>query len=430
MPENPERGLITTIIDNEAADEVTAYVKTQWFFDPECRQAWNIIAAHYQDHRETISRALLREQLPGFTFEHWSDSHEAMLKTVQERYIRNRAIDIAEEAAIELEGDPRAALSELVADLTRLQASIVRDAGADIAATVHDAKDRYHYRKDNKGSLGLPWPWPPLQRTTNGAHNGSYNLIYARAKQMKSWVAMVILKHWIYHHHRRVIAVSREMGKDQIQDRWLCLWAGVDYNRFRSGDLEPTEEEMMSDAADAIEEVGSFYVESIEGYGAAAAAELDALCEQYELEEGDVVWVDGAYFFAEDSNWQSFRSFSQGFKQVLLRRNLVGLITSQGNRQVSSKLDSDAGAEMGLGDAPIQDCDLAMKLKLFPEEKHLLVLVNTLREGVPCQFTIHARPCVDFGLKFSEAPDLDDQPKRKGRVVGAPVVGKKRNEDE
>lgn len=424
MSSNPERGLITAIIDNEEASDWVAFVRTEWFFDPETRRAWNIISSHYQDHRETITRPLLREQLPGFTFEHWSGSVEAMAEAVQERYIRNRAIDIAERWTDELEGDPRVALASMVGELASLQAAIVREEGADIAATVHDSVDRYHYRKEHKGELGLPWPWAPLQKSTNGAKNGSYNLIYARAKQMKTYVAMVILRHWVYHHHRKCIAVSREMGKEEVQDRWLCLWAGVDSARFDSGELTEHEEQLIADAADAVEEVGHFYVESVEGYGTAAVAEIDALCEQYELEAGDILWIDGGYFFAENSDWTNFRSFSQSLRQLLLRRKVILLMTTQSNRAQTNKLDSDAGAEVGLGDAPIQDCTLAMKLKLFPQEQHMLVMVNTVRDGMPCQFTINAKPCTDFTLKFSEAPDLDDK-QPKGRVIGAPVIGKK-----
>lgn len=421
-----ERSFITAVIDQDSADEYSSSsIRSHWFADPECRRAWGIITNHWLDHRETISRKFLAKHIPGFTFDQMSHAIPALVEMLEKKFLERRMLVLMDEASEDVGIDVKESLAALLSGLSTLQASTFRDMSADIAETIDEATARYHYRKEHKDALGLPWPWAPLQRSTNGARNGSYSLIYSRAKSLKTWVLLFVLKHWIYHKKRKALFITREMTKEEIQDRWLCLWAEVDYGRFEAGELGEAEEQLLEDAADMIGEIGGFFVENIEGYGSHAAKEIDALADNYDLQTGDVIAVDGMYFFAEDNQWQSFKSFSQGFKQLLLRkdRQCVGIATSQANRNFTEDINADAGNEMGSGDAPIQDCDLAMKLKHLPDDKLLRIMVNTLRRGVPVQFAIGAELCTNLSLRYSSDPDGKGSESDQAVVENAPIRG-------
>jgi hypothetical protein len=57
-------------------------------------------------------------------------------------------------------------------------------------------------------------------------------------------------------------------------------------------------------------------------------------------------------------------------------------------------------------------------MKLFAEDHHILMMAIAMREGEPVQWTIHAKPCTSFDLKFSEPKSGEEAPK-------APIVGGK-----
>lgn len=425
MP-SPERGLITSIIDSGHAELYLSSIRPDWFFDVECKRAWGVIASHYEAYRESITRPMLAQQLPGFTFERFSANVEALSKIVQDRWLHNAIAVMQEDVskAIGNGGDARQLMAEMSAKLSSLMAqSSPGESDTDIAATAGAAVERYHYRKTHQDEIGLPFPWAPMQRAAHGARNGSFIVMFARQKSMKTFVMMYILKFWRYHFHRRVLFITREMPPEELQDRDLCLWAEVDYGRFESGELNPQEEEALAAAAEAMAEVGGFIIEQIQGHGSAAVAEIAALLDKYDMQEGDILAVDGMYFFAGDSEWQKFRAFSQGLKKLALakERKIIVIATSQANRNFTSTLKGDSGKEMGMGDAPVQDCDITVKLALDSEDNQIHMMMGVLRRGKPCEWVINALPCTDFSLKMSDAPDQD----RAGfeDLKDAPIIG-------
>jgi len=164
----------------------------------------------------------------------------------------------------------------------------------------------------------------------------------------------------------------------------------------------------LYDARDAIEEMGGFHVVNVQGHGSSAARQIFLLAEQLGLTEGDVVVVDGMYFFAgEQQDWSMFKGFSQGLKTGAIDRKLVLVATSQGNRNFSMKKGADDAAGMGMGDAPLQDCDAAVKLKLHEDDGEIRMVLSTLREGKPCEWSANARPANDFALAASSEPEQD-----------------------
>jgi len=234
MP-NPEVGLITAIIDHRAAETFAPIVRDHWFSDVDTRRAWGAVRTYYETFHETISRKLLAEQVPSFGFQSYDAQPEALADIVEKRYVRRRIATIAEEA-VEYE-DPAEALAELLANASALATTLQRDEESDIASSIEAAINRYEQRKANDGVMGLPFPWPPMQRATRGARNGNFILFWGRQKSMKTWIAMYVAYYWYYNFNRRVMFVSREMPKEQMQDRFISMFAGVDYGRFLAAEL-------------------------------------------------------------------------------------------------------------------------------------------------------------------------------------------------
>lgn len=421
---------VSSIILNDEVGEYIGRLKPLWLMDTTTRRAWDTAKAYFEDHRESIPKEVLRERVPGFRFRTSTGSVDGVLESLQERYLRTQIETIYEDEVAVME-NPAACLASLISRSTTLQASIQRDTGSDISETIDESWDRYLHRKQNKGALGLAWPWAPLQRETNGAQSGSYNLIYARPKHQKTFVLLKCVNHWVRYFKRKVLIITREMTKDQIQDRLLCLWARVDYKAFRRGDLTAIEDRKIAEARVEIKKIGRIIVETVETYGAEAAFEVSALADQYGLEADDVIAVDGIDWFALDERWESLRSFSKGLKKLAIggkidgkaRRALILLVAGQGNQNFKSDQHADAGKEMSGGDGPIRDCDLALKLQFNREEKDVTVDIAAIREGDSVRFVINAIPCVDYSLKYSTDPEEDQ--KTETMPTAPPIVGTK-----
>src|SRR5690606_9485035 len=99
-------------------------------------------------------------------------------------------------------------------------------------------------------------------------------------------------------------------------------------------------------------------------------------------------------------DWQLMRDFSQGIQRTSKRRKLLTCASTQGNRQ-QGKNGADAGEELGLGDGPAQDCDMAVRVSLDEENSELTLAIRAIREGKPCSFVINAELCTDFSLKYT-----------------------------
>lgn len=403
MP-SPERGLVTGLLENPDIAKLLPNIKRRWFFDEKALQAYDLIRQHYDEYREPLSLSTLKEKLPGFIPEHYKENLKSLATRVEEKWLRVEIGNVSDTFVTEGALNAKEALSDTMVRLLDLKKSLSTRYESDVASSMDYAYDRYVHRRDNRGRLGLPFMWHPMQAATNGAQNGGYYLFYARPKNMKTFVMIAQAISWYYTHKRRVMFITRELSIEQMQDRILCMFAEVDYSRFRSGDLTEAEELCLEDAATVIKETGNLHVDRVDGHGAAAASQISLLADQYEIGEGDVICIDGLYFYAQNSEWSSFGAFSRSIKQLFLERNCIGLCTSQANRNYRANMQADSGTEMQMGDQPIQDCDAAVKLSLDSEENHLVMMMSTLREGKPAQWTSHAIPCVDFTLKFSDRP--------------------------
>lgn len=426
MP-NPERGLVTQLLDNEEASELVSEIQGKWFADFDCETAFEIIEEHVQEFGEPMSRQLFLEDMPGFPFENYDVDTRALIKRIRTKHARLQLADLNDHAAASAKVDVLEALDTQVAELNTLRAEIAPKDDANVAESMQTAVDRYVERRDNKGTLGLRWMWEPLQRVMQtGAKKGGYYLLYARPKQGKTWIWLAQCVQWYYNNHVRLLVISRELTVEQMQDRILCLFAEVDYARFVAGELTPAEEILIQEGAEAMEEIPHLYVESVQGYGAAAARAVDALCEKYGIEEGDVCFVDGIYFYAEDSDWKSLGAFSRGLADVKRVRKCTMMATQQANRSMKNTANSDAGAEMAMGDAPSQDTDGTLKVRLDGREEHAHVMLVEARDARRTEFTIHFKPATDFSVKYSDAPGEDEDVETSATTKRAPRVGTKK----
>lgn len=394
-----ENRFISTVVLGECAKEAYGFMQDQWLQDLDAIQAWSIVKSHFAAYGTTISREEFREQFPGYSFVPEAASIESLMHNLQNRFVRTQLDDIMDEMEVDHE-DPMASVSDLMSQLQSLRAQVDRGTGEDVAATANTALDRYAERRENKGAVGKEWPWYPLQASTLGAQDGMYTIFYARPKNMKSWLAVYLIVHWYVMYGTKILVVNRELSKAQFQDRLIAMLAGVPYSEFRKSQLTDAQYEMLEEAAGYMVENKNIIIESIYSCGAEAAAEVDALCEKYELKEGDILIIDGMYFYAGSSDWQLMREFSQGVQRATKRRGLVTVCTTQGNRN-QGRQGADVGEELGLGDGPAQDCDMAVRVSLDEDSQELTLSIRAIREGRLCSFVINAILCEDFSVKYT-----------------------------
>ena len=432
-----ENEFLTSIIDNSALGNYIHFVKVTLLFDPVNMLTWKAMVDYYTKHAKSPPRAYIARVCPNFEFMPSDIATGELLALVVRDFTKNRVEELVETHLTNLEEvdfeDPLELLSRIKLAITKIAGNIVSPEqvikeGEDVS----DVMRRYRGELDTASNVALPWPWEPLQRVTNGAKPGSYNVIMARGGNMKTTMLALVVVFWAYYFGRKVLLLTKEMTREELWDLIACILAKIDITKLYDKTLTSEEEETIEDVCRILKEQGNIFIEKPRpAHGEAAVEEVARLVAFHEMSEGDVLAIDGLYFYSNQEVFE-MRRFSNKLKDYLLNTKLIGMFTNQGNQNFELDIQADPGKMSNLGDAVSHDANLIIGQELDSEEQELSMAMMKVRRGVRAQWVIHAQPCTNFDVKFSEHPQLDRAvkiPKSKemsidnlGRMLGRPVV--------
>jgi len=133
-------------------------------------------------------------------------------------------------AAIARSATPMAIVKSMTEDLDKLK------------KLYGDAKD---------GVTGIPFPWQALNLMTMGMHPETLTYFVGRPWSGKTFVIILIARHaWINGH--RVLIISPEMSREEIQERFFTISAGVSYPLTVRGALGDLAEQKYFETMDAM----------------------------------------------------------------------------------------------------------------------------------------------------------------------------------
>lgn len=125
---------------------------------------------------------------------------------------------------------------------------------ADVAADTYDRYAALHAADDKATLFGLPTGFPEVDRVLTGLPPGSLTIVAARPSVGKSAFALDIARHAASRLGKNVAVFSLEMTKQEIMDRVIAGFLGVEAWRLKKGELTQEDFSRMGELFDQLRE--------------------------------------------------------------------------------------------------------------------------------------------------------------------------------
>lgn len=384
------------------------------------RVIWKKIEAHYgrpDNWGHIPSETRIKEWGNNFEFTTPVENFDDICGKVREGYLRKRGDDLInaylENASVNVEGALETlqigarSLSETVA-LTR-DVSFKEVGLSQMTAILHKVKQ-------NDGLTGFPWPWAPLNMATGGIQPGDYIMVWATPKSCKTWFGLLVALN-LYMRGLKVLVYSKEMTWKTLLQRICCILARVDYGRLKKGKLSPEEEMHFLTAVEqftSADHPGELIYTSADRASGAVGGP-DEIQEKVELHRPDFVFLDSAYMLelpgtnANPLDWKSLSVVNRRLKAIFKNTGIPGLALFQENEVQGYKYRKTRGtASLAMNKGAVMDCDLGIHLVMHQKKQELSIHYAAAREIHGKGFTIHARPCENWGYAHDHLHSLGD----------------------
>lgn len=403
-PYSVEGALVTKIIEERDLRPVMRGRRgaRALFGDEDTREVFDWLVKQWETHGKVPTMNLVREQFPDFEP---VDTRDDLAMVVQHAREKRLYVDLqrtVKQIATEARLDVASALEVLKTEAISLGLTYDDGDAIDASQSGKDMKRYYRMLKRKKGMLGVPWPWPLMNKSTKGIRKGQFIALYGPAGTMKTWLLVVIADYL----HRvcgvTVVFFSCEMPPEDIQLRWAALRAGVDYERFQDGRLTKSEEKRFNAACDEFQNDPPFVIEALDDAGSGVVGEIQAKAQQCGAR---VILLDGLISIFGDLEWRPVTQTLKALKAMTNRTRMSLVVThhANANRKKVKLADNDA-QDVALGDELQRRVDVLIRVNRTPQNEEsgeVVLRTKKVREGRPVTLTCHALPAVNFGQKFA-----------------------------
>jgi len=432
---NPEIQLIAKVLETgELKTVVESGLRAEDLLDEECRGHLQWLEEYYTDPqhpRAVPTRDMFLEHRPDTILpETDRTSVKELIEVCKKRSAKKLCQQMGEDLILMSEEDPASALSFVAAAAIKEIGRLVDTKTISVSDYVEEIFSEYQKSKEGVFN-GVRWPWARLNERTKGIENGNFVLIYGRAKQMKTWIALYIAaEHYRKYFDSRVLVYSLEMPVKQMAQRLAAILARVPYSDSLLGQLSFEEEarfyEVLRDLK--VEEESTCTNGKRKGLfvvtpSSDSASVLD-LRNKIDLFDPDLVIVDGVYNMAASLqakrfDWREVAKVSRDIKMTALDYNLPIIGVSQANR------DEDAGSDMrdmGFTDNLSRDPDVIMKVHKQVTDNMGTVLViafKGVREFDVAGILIYGNPATkfDFIQEFDNLEQMKEFMKKSKQAI-------------
>lgn len=363
------------------------------FRDGEARTIFEYLRKHYyhpDTYKEFPTIQQIKRRFPGFQLTAKGGDEEGKVATlIRELKLGALSNDLQSLAnsiqEIAQDDEPEEALKLLRSMVGSISFKNDNKGAVGIDQIARIARQQY---SDAKAGLayGIPWPWEPLTYDTMGKNPSQLILIYARQKQMKTWVQLLSAIEDFMVHKRRVLFWSKEMGVEEICVRIAVILAKVDYQLTVHGALPALPEARYFQALDYFESVVGRSDEEREeskkrhtedfillagGDAPRTVAEARSALEMHEV---DIGYFDSAHHLDPEKGGrhdnEKQRYLAEAMKEVAIDTKLPIVCTYHANR-LGEKAYGDTMSDIGRTDAWGGEVDLGIRVVKGPTKENV-----------------------------------------------------------
>ncbi|MCU0653224.1 MAG: replicative DNA helicase [Candidatus Pacebacteria bacterium] len=208
-----------------------------------------------------------------------------------------------------------------------------------IKDTLPAAFERIEMLSQGKGTRGIPTNYADLDKMLSGLQRSDLVILAARPSLGKSTLALNIAANIAYNEKIPVGVFSLEMSKDQMVDRLISAYSGVDLWKIRTGKLQTEDFEQIQRALGILAET-PLYIDDV---GSPSVLQMKALSRRLQAENGLGLLVIDYLQLMEPLNKQAspvqqVSENSRALKGLARELNIPVLVLSQLSRAVEQRI--------------------------------------------------------------------------------------------
>lgn len=208
-----------------------------------------------------------------------------------------------------------------------------------IKETLSDAFDRIERLSQGSGTRGLATGFADLDKMLSGLQKSDLVILAARPSLGKSTLALNIAANIAANEKIPVGVFSLEMSKDQMVDRLISAYSGVDLWKIRTGRLQTEDFENIQRALAILSEI-PLYIDDV---GSPSVLQMKALSRRLQAENGLGLLVIDYLQLMEPLNRmaspvQQVSENSRALKELARELNIPVLVLSQLSRAVEQRI--------------------------------------------------------------------------------------------
>lgn len=283
------------------------------------------------------------------------------------------------------------------------------------------------------GMTGMPWPWPTLNKETQGIQNGDFIMMWAIPKSMKTWLGLVISAH-LFSLGYRVLIYSKEMTWEIVRNRLSCILAKVNYTSFKTGSLSDEERERLFSTLETLssaEHEGRLdftQADRLDG-SPGGPAEIKKKIHVY---KPHFVMLDSSYMLempgtnGNQYDWKNMMLVTRCLKAIAKESGtaVLAIMQESETQAMKNKGTSRGTSSLAFNKQAVADCDLGFRVVNNTLRKEISLHTAVGRESMGKGFSMNALACENFdecGTHLWELGD-DFEDKVKEETLGNIVL--------
>lgn len=358
--------------DNGVTEEMIAGV--------DARRAYSFVRAHVREHGAAPSYDLFRSRM-GFGLPEVRDPLSVFIELVRERHLWNMQVVFMQEFGEQV-NQRKPMLAQECFEKFQRDLRTSRANPAVISSIFSAAEEVIQAYNDAKaGKIGVPFPWPLMNKMTMGANPGDFIVFVARLGIGKTWALLMMAEHaWKNGYH--VLFISPEMAKFRLAMRAFSLHLGMSYADIRKGQLGDIQEPLFFENAMALKDEEGF-----DYLGSNFKCTPQNIEDAVAITRPDIVFVDGLYLVKGDGRNRSetTANVADELKSMAGTYGVPFITSTQFNREVKRNDPStvDVG-NIGISDVVGWDADIAWAIVQTDDmrtNKEMMMRPLKVREG-------------------------------------------------
>lgn len=189
-----ELQLVSSILKDEESPKLynearSNGIDAKVFGNAEARSVWSFLDFYFNrpaDYGRIPSEQLVEERFPSLDLPDPAESFNDLCSMVNDKHTTRKVDQALAKYAEDVRSGPKIALADLTLALERIkeQITIGTDKSFDSDAIMEIIED-IDARAENKGLVGMPFPWEQFNKELGGLQKGDFGMIYAMPKSMK-----------------------------------------------------------------------------------------------------------------------------------------------------------------------------------------------------------------------------------------------------